>query len=581
MRLFSFLLCLSLVASVKCAAGGDWCYTGCEHTPSHWDDISGAFCGGKRQSPVNIIPSLVQTDPHLHNFTFINFSSPHTIKSILNTGKTVKCLVEENQVEVSGGGLNGTYSTVQFHFHWGDKEHHLGSEHMIDGHRYPMEMHIVSLKKGFSVEQATADPEGIAVLGFFMNATEDGDMLGPWGNLTSLLTMDTDSEVEVNDTISIDDLIENVDLTKFYRYKGSLTTPNCNEAVMWTVFQEPININKKLIERFPTMAGYSNVYRPTQHLNGRRVFASPATPLPPSPPWCYDDHCEYTPSHWHLLRYAHCDGERQSPIDIETKTAVEDEHLDEFTYTNFDNKHAMKYIINTGHTVKAVLKEGLVKVSGGGLGHDYATLQLHFHWGTEKSDSYGSEHTMDSKRYPMEMHIVNKRKDLTVEEAKKTPNGLAVLGFFIEHKDTHKSSGASGHQETSSTSDIDPWKKLTDLFSAIQNISSKVNVTKEISIDDLLGDVNRKEYYRYNGSLTTPTCDEAVVWTVFKESVKVDQKLMTKFSTQAGYHNVYRPTQRLHNRKVYSTKSASSASGPITLLLLLACLYAFSYNLHV
>ncbi|XP_033466762.1 uncharacterized protein LOC117246865 [Epinephelus lanceolatus] len=579
MRLLSFLLCLSLVASVKCAAGGDWCYGGCEHTPSHWGDISGAFCGGQRQSPVNIIPSLAQTDPQLHNFTFVNFSSPHTLKSITNTGKTVKCILEENQVEVSGGGLNGTYSTVQFHFHWGDTEHHPGSEHMIDGHRYPMEMHIVSLKKGFSVEDATAHPEGIAVLGFFMNATEDGDMLGPWGNFTSLLTRTISSEIEINYTISIDDLIENVNLTKFYRYKGSLTTPNCNEAVMWTVFQEPININKKLLERFPAKAGYTNVYRPTQPLNGRRVFASPATPLPPSPPWCYDDHCEYTPSNWHLLRYAHCDGERQSPINIEAKKAVEDKHLVEFTYTKFDDKHSMKYIINTGHTVKVVLKEDLVEVSGGGLGHVYSTLQLHFHWGTESHD--GSEHTMDAKRYPMEMHIVNKRKDLTVEEAKQTPNGLAVLGFFIEHKGTHKSSSGSEHSETSTTSDTDPWKKLTDHFSAIQNISSKVNVTEEISIDDLLGEVNRGEYYRYNGSLTTPTCDEAVVWTVFKESIKVDEKLMTKFSTEAGYHNVYRPTQLLHNRKVYSTKSASSASGPITLLLLLACLYTFSYNLHM
>lgn len=51
-------------------------------------------------------------------------------------------------------------------------------------------------------------------------------------------------------------------------------------------------------------------------------------------------------------------------------------------------------------------------------------------------------------------------------------------------------------------------------------------VTDEISIDDLLGSVNRKEFYRYNGSLTTPQCNEAVVWTVFKESVKVDKNLV-------------------------------------------------------
>lgn len=32
----------------------------------------------------------------------------------------------------------------------------------------------------------------------------------------------------------------------------------------------------------------------------------------------------------------------------------------------------------------------------------------------------------------IQMHIVNKRKDLTLEKALQTTDGLAVLGFFIE-----------------------------------------------------------------------------------------------------------------------------------------------------
>lgn len=122
--------------------------------------------------------------------------------------------------------------------------------------------------------------------------------------------------------------------------------------------------------------------------------------------------------------------------------------------------------------VKCKLEEGKAEVSGGGLGHVYSTLQLHFHWGSEGShDSPGSEHTVDSKRYPMEvlchwnsslssqappflqstfggvttyphgvpvqMHIVNKRMDLNLAEAVKTPNGLAVLAFFIEVRPAH------------------------------------------------------------------------------------------------------------------------------------------------
>ncbi|XP_040923047.1 receptor-type tyrosine-protein phosphatase gamma-like isoform X2 [Toxotes jaculatrix] len=523
------LLCLSLGTLVKYAAGNEWCYHGCEKSPDHWRDLPGSFCGGQRQSPINIATSHVQIDPNLLNFTFINFSSQHAFKTIVNNGHTVKLTLKENEVEVSGGGLNGTYSTIQFHFHWGDTEHHPGSEHMIDWDRYPMEMHIVSLKKGLNVEEATAESEGIAVLGFFINATED-DLSEPWRNLASYLTNVKDTEMTINHSISLDDLIGDVDRTKFYRYMGSLTTPSCNEAVVWTVFHEPISVPKSLIQQFPAKTEFANVYRPPQDLKDREVFASPGTPL--SGPWCYDEHhCSYNPSQWGSLPHSHCSGEHQSPINIETQNVVMDEHLDALTFTKFDDKHAIKYITNTGHSVKCVLKEDMVEVSGGGLGHVYSTLQFHFHWGLQDSD--GSEHTVDSKRYPMEIHIVSKRKDLPLDEAIRTSNGLAVLGFFIEAADSTKSSSSSSSSEhevtnptSSPTSDTGAWKKMTSYLSAIQNISSEVEFKGDFSIDDLLGNVNRAAYYRYNGSLTTPLCNEAVVWTVFKESIKVDQNLV-------------------------------------------------------
>uniref|UniRef100_A0A3P9HWG6 Carbonic anhydrase n=1 Tax=Oryzias latipes TaxID=8090 RepID=A0A3P9HWG6_ORYLA len=214
--------------------------------------------------------------------------------------------------------------------------------------------------------------------------------------------------------------------------------------------------------------------------------------------WCYEGHlCDYAPSNWSILPEAKCGGEQQSPINIDTQSTTEDESLGAFTFLNFDDKHAIESITNTGHSVQCNIN-GSVEVSGGGLPHDYTVLQFHFHWGSVASD--GSEHLLDSKRFPMEMHIVCIRKDLNRSEALAQSDGLAVLGFFIEVK--------------------------SRAYYLLLNKYSQVPFSDEISIDDLLGNVDRHSYFRYNGSLTTPQCNEAVVWTVFKESIKVNQNLV-------------------------------------------------------
>ncbi|XP_035514250.1 carbonic anhydrase-like [Morone saxatilis] len=550
MHLFSFLLCISLGALVKGETGSDWCYTGCNTTPEKWADLPESSCGSDRQSPISIVTNLVETNHYLDNFAFTNFDNQYINKSIINTGHTVKINLMEEEVEVTGGGLSETYSTIQFHFHWSSEEHNQGSEHMIDGHRYAMEMHIVSLKKGLTVEEAVQDSEGIAVLAFFINATEDDEnMSGPWSNLTSYLTDITGAAVDISHHFSINDLIGNVNLTKFYRYMGSLTTPNCSEAVVWTVFKEPINVSKNLIKKFPMDTKLTNNYRPTQHLNERRVFASPATTLAQSPPWCYDEHCNYQPSNWHVLPYSHCDGESQSPINIETNTVI-DKNLGDFSFTGFENKKAFAKITNTGHTVKCILQDNVVEVSEGGLGYVYSTIQFHFHWGS--LDSNGSEHTVDSHRYPMEMHIVNKRKGLTVDEAVEIPD-LAVLGFFIEEM-----SGNETQQPAS-------WNTLTSYLANITNSGDYVLMAPGISLDDLLVGVDRTKYYRYLGSLTTPTCDEAVVWTVFKDSIKVSKDLIDLFSTTVRFPNSLSPLMTNVFRNVQpaqpvTTQAASSSA---------------------
>jgi len=62
------------------------------------------------------------------------------------------------------------------------------------------------------------------------------------------------------------------DTTRFFRYGGSLTTPGCNEIVVWTVFRAARPVSGKQMTAFrqlfvttPTM---KNNFRPTLPLNG-------------------------------------------------------------------------------------------------------------------------------------------------------------------------------------------------------------------------------------------------------------------------------------------------------------------------
>ena len=58
----------------------------------------------------------------------------------------------------------------------------------------------------------------------------------------------------------------------------------------------------------------------------------------------------FSPDHWSALPEAFCGGKQQSPVDIDTKGVVENASLEVFSFTHFDDKKAMKYVINTGHT---------------------------------------------------------------------------------------------------------------------------------------------------------------------------------------------------------------------------------------
>merc|ERR1719412_783754 len=75
----------------------------------------------------------------------------------------VKTLPDDVGV-LSGGPLEGEYKILQLHFHWGSDDSR-GSEHTLQGESFPIELHIVHVKKGVANPLNTT--RGLAVTGFF------------------------------------------------------------------------------------------------------------------------------------------------------------------------------------------------------------------------------------------------------------------------------------------------------------------------------------------------------------------------------------------------------------------------------
>jgi len=208
------------------------------------------------------------------------------------------------------------------------------------------------------------------------------------------------------------------------------------------------------------------------------------------------------PENWKNLceGFSDCGGNSQSPIDINNAEIDQELKALDFNYnkTNVD-------IINNEHTVQFNVDKGnKVNLNG----KEYELLQFHYH--------ALSEHTINGKHYPIEVHFVHKHSD----------NDLAVLGvMFVEGKKNEL------------------FEKYLDKFP-----TEKGEYKSGETIDLLNLFPENKSYFYYNGSLTTPPCTEIVNWYVLKNPVEASKEQIEKFSKILN--NNYRPVQALNGRTV-------------------------------
>ncbi|XP_053702396.1 carbonic anhydrase 4-like isoform X1 [Synchiropus splendidus] len=316
-----YLLILVTLDPHLCTA--QWCYQSqysCDHTcgdPSRW---AAQFprCGGLRQSPINIVTRKVHVNAALPPFDFIGHTTRNNI-TVKNKGHSGEAESRPapagshgfflaahfelpQSVRLTGGALPGHYRAAQFHFHWGGSGRP-GSEHTIDGERFPMEMHIVHIKEPYgSLVEAEHDMAGIALLAFlFEESTDDHPHLDTV--ITALGRVPNNGSSSVVPNFRLSDIVPpSKELRGYYRYVGSMTTPGCEQAVAWTVFRRTLPISSRQVSpprppdhgapcvtvlllplqldalvkqcRFWTGQPMTDIFRPTQPLDGRVVYRS-------------------------------------------------------------------------------------------------------------------------------------------------------------------------------------------------------------------------------------------------------------------------------------------------------------------
>ncbi|XP_072046627.1 uncharacterized protein [Amphiura filiformis] len=147
--------------------------------------------------------------------------------------------------------------TKHYNFICTGEQRSRGSEHTMNGAHYAAEMHIVHYDfiNYPSIPQAVEAKDGLAVLGVFVKLGRYNPAWEPVIREVHRIRHTHDPHT-FDRPFSLMSLLPD-DLTRFYRYRGSLTTPGCHESVVWTVFEKPIELSRHQIGQFRRLSDLS------------------------------------------------------------------------------------------------------------------------------------------------------------------------------------------------------------------------------------------------------------------------------------------------------------------------------------
>ncbi|XP_011075358.1 alpha carbonic anhydrase 7 [Sesamum indicum] len=201
-------------------------------------------------------------------------------------------------------------------------------------------------------------------------------------------------------------------------------------------------------------------------------------------------------------------GKSQSPINILDYKVKLNRTLGDL---NINYRPAEALIRNAGYEIE-------VKWTGdaGGViinGDEFKLQEVHWHT--------PAEHTVNGIRFNMELHIVHVNSG----------GDIAVVGILYK---------------------LGPADPFLAQFLPYLPSASEEGFPLGI-VDPSSVKIPGREYYRYNGSLTTPPCSENVTWTIFKrvKTVSIEQVHALKDAIDDENTGNARPIQPLNGRTVY------------------------------
>ncbi|XP_061583275.1 receptor-type tyrosine-protein phosphatase gamma isoform X3 [Cololabis saira] len=261
-----------------------WSYSG-SHGPRGWAALY-PECAAKNQSPVDILDEQALVSEEYQELVLDKFNIESSNQTTMkNTGKTVAVLLKDDYF-VRGAGLPGRFKAEKMEFHWGHSNGSAGSEHSINGRRFPVEMQIYLYNSDDfdSLSAAIKERRIIAAMAvFFELGQKDNPAVEPI--IQGLKgVVHHEKETNLRSFILRDLLPSSVD--SYYRYTGSLTTPPCSKVVEWIIFSRPVYLSHSQLDAFysiftteqqdhvKSVEYLRNNFRPLQDLGSREVFKS-------------------------------------------------------------------------------------------------------------------------------------------------------------------------------------------------------------------------------------------------------------------------------------------------------------------